>query len=305
MPPKCPKSVLFWEFTLQEYLLFSGVQNFETWHRFKYHHVFVCRVELLINCWLSDVSPTVNLYSVTSPGRVDETFSDCINFQKIVPILTEGDQALSGLFAALIPTFKIIQTSRTQGVHPILRKINVQYRHVPPVTLLFQNLSYFFFGQVKKVETCPKKCPCACDEATKYNVPVLFLFSLWRVLSREGLLSLSRQACLLCGWSHLLALEMWIYDKGSNLAARWQNLNAGHRHTCAPTLIHLTTPFLLIKLLCDEIMWAWVSSAPSHLSQLVLKMKLQLRVMQLKSGFADRAPRQQEGLVSSQTGETD
>ena len=111
------------------------------------NHVFVCRVELLINCWLSDVSPTVNLYSVTSPGQVDETFSDCINFQKIVPILTEGDQALSGLFAALIPTFKIIQTSRTQGVHPILRKINVQYRHVPPVTLLFQNLSYFFLDK--------------------------------------------------------------------------------------------------------------------------------------------------------------
>ena len=93
---------------------------------------------------------------------------------------------------------------------------------------------------MKEVETCPKKSPCACDEDTKCNVPVLFLFSLWRVLSREGLLSLSRQACLLCGWSHLLALEMWIYDKGSNLAARWQNLNAGHRHTCAPTLIHLT-----------------------------------------------------------------
>ena len=149
MDGDCPLSVqkvcFFWEFTLQEYLLFSGVQNFETWHRFKYHHVFVCRVELLINCWLSDVPPTVNLYIVTSPGQVDETFSDCINFQKIVPILTEGDQALSGLFAALIPTFKIIQTSRTQGVHPILRKINVQYRHVPPVTLLFQNLSYFFW----------------------------------------------------------------------------------------------------------------------------------------------------------------
>ena len=26
---------------------------------------------------------------------------------------------------------------------------------------------------MKKVETCPKKCPCACDEATKCNVPVL------------------------------------------------------------------------------------------------------------------------------------
>ena len=65
------------------------------------------------------------------------------------------------------------------------------------------------------------------------------------------------------------------------------------------------TPFLLIKLLCNEILCAWVSCAPSHLSQLVLKMKLQLRMMQLKSGFADRARRQQEGLVSSQTGETD
>ena len=68
------------------------------------------------------------------------------------------------------------------------------------------------------------------------------------------------------------------------------------------------TPFLLIKLLCNEILCAWVSCAPSHpshLSQFVLKMKLQLRMMQLKSGFADRARRQQEGLVSSQTGETD
>ena len=122
---------------------YRRVQNFETWHRFKYHHVFVCRVELLINCWLSDVSSTVNLYSATSLGREDETFSDCINFQKIVPILTEGDQALSGLFAALIPTFKIIQTSRTQGVHPAKHQY-VQYRHVQPITLLFQNLSCFF-----------------------------------------------------------------------------------------------------------------------------------------------------------------
>ena len=128
LPTKCQTSVLFGG--VHPARVFTIQWSTEEYRTSKpgivsSNHVFVCRVELLINCWLSDVSSTVNLYSATSPGREDETFSDCINFQKIVPILTEGDQALSGLFAALIPTFKIIQTSRTQGVHPILRNIDV------------------------------------------------------------------------------------------------------------------------------------------------------------------------------------
>ena len=183
---------------------------------------------------------------------------------------------------------------------------------------------------MKEVETCPKKSPCACDEDTKCNVPVLFLFSLWRVLSREGLLSLSRQACLLCGWSHLLALEMWIYDKGSNLAARWQNLNAGHRpparqhwstiHSSSSSykdqcnlyqFPHFTHWAFLLKGIyvlkpSKETEKCFRLSQPSTLDR--LKMKLQCRLIRELSIRVDLLIEHSRGGEvggSSQTGETD